>query len=274
MVRTFVLMRVGARLDARPEPPCVHRRLRAQPRAPGQQHGAGARRPDHRATDADRHRADRALRRCRGCRSTCSSSSRSRRNWADSDCAAGAAGGPGGRSTSAVQAASCDEAQKFSLQSNNMAHQQPAQRRGHRGDGHAAADPRPLVRPARAVRSSLQAQASDRAVVLQGCHQFVRMTVQSLVLGYGALLDARRQHDRRHDDRRVDPGRPRAGTGRAADRPTGSSSSLAAPPTAGCANCSRVHPAAAAGMTLPAPRGRLTVEGRARGGARHAARRS
>jgi len=106
----------------------------------------------------------------------------------------------------------------------------------------------------------LQARASDRGGVLQGMSRFVRMTVQSLVLGYGALKTLEGD---------MTAGMMIAASilvGRAlapVDQLIATWKQLVAGRSAyrRLKELLEIHPAADTGMPLPAPTGRLTVEG-------------
>jgi len=152
-----------------------------------------------------------------------------------------------------------NEAQKFSMAATNM-----AQNNLRNAEVIEAMGMLPQIRARwydlHAQYVKLQARASDRGGVLQGMSRFVRMTVQSLVLGYGALKTLEGD---------MTAGMMIAASilvGRAlapVDQLIATWKQLVAGRSAyrRLKELLEIHPAADTGMPLPAPTGRLTVEG-------------
>ncbi len=236
----------------------VHRRLRAQPAAAGQQHRAADPRSQHRAADADRRRPARRLRRALA----------AGLSGGDLPAVAGAGlvrarrrarpAGAGGGQRARVEAPARPGAEVLAAVAAG-ADQQPAQRRGDRGDGHAAADPQPLVRPA--PPAAAHAGAGQRPRGRAGRGDQVR-SHRAAVAGAGLRrpAGARREDDRRHDDRRLDPRRPGAGAGGTAGGQL-EADRLRAPGVRPAARTAR-HPSAAPGGHEPAPAARPAFRSR------------
>nr|GEU28464.1 hypothetical protein [Tanacetum cinerariifolium] len=191
----------------------VQRRVRAKPQARGRQRGPGAQRSDQHPPVPDRQRAVRIFRRAvvpdlPG---------------RDLHFRAGPGrvravrhGHPGGAGV--PQRAGVEKAagrRQFAGHRLRLAgHQQPAQRRGDRIDGHAAQPDGPLVQTARQIPAP--AGRGQREGGAGGGRHQVRADRAAIA---GArlrrLAGAGKQDHARHDDCRLDPARPRPGAGAA-----------------------------------------------------------
>ena len=106
-----------------------------------------------------------------------------------------------------------------------------------------------------------QVVASDRAATMQSIIQFLRLSMQSLILGLGAYLVIERLDHRRRDVRRQHPARPRAAAGRADRRRLAQHGLGARRLSSGVKTCSPATPVRDPALALPRPTGRLSVEG-------------